>query len=177
MHTKKTLAHAKVFSCYSILFFFGQCNVIVFFNDAAELFATCGAKKIFGIELAVKANGLTAGRALDLIVIGIITVVVIIVVEIVVIIILVVEIEVLLYCSEILIELLYGAIPDALSQLFDMLPEILIELLWGVLPDLFDIATNLVATLFELLGEQLPVFLQQLVDIVEWSFSCKEFTG
>ena len=62
---KKTSAHAKVFSCYSVLFFFGNCLVIVFFDDAAEFFAAGGAKKIFGVEFAIKANSLAARGAYD----------------------------------------------------------------------------------------------------------------
>ena len=55
--------------CFIRLFFFGDCLVIVLFDDAAELFAACGAKEIFGVELAIKANCLAAGGAYDLAVI------------------------------------------------------------------------------------------------------------
>ena len=57
-----------------ILFLFGNGLVIIFFDDAAELFAACGAKKIFGVEFAIKANSLTARGAYDLAVIIIVTI-------------------------------------------------------------------------------------------------------
>ena len=57
-----------------VLFLFGNCFVIVLFNDAAELFAACGAKEIFRVKLTVKAYGLTARGAYDLTVIVILAV-------------------------------------------------------------------------------------------------------